>query len=100
MAVLPVELMLMILWLGSKAKLSGALIVEPDVVHGVAGSSSAMNPSLYCEFTYSGYSSERKRKLRLRQSEPSGTFRSILSTETSSSVLPRTFPPPSLELEP
>ena len=42
-----------------------------------------MNPSLYCEFTYSGYSSERKRKLRLRQSEPSGTFRSILSTETS-----------------
>jgi len=81
-AVLPDELTLTTLPLGSKAKLSGAVIVEPEVVH-VDESSSATNASLYAEFTYSGYSSERKRKLRLRQSAPAGTFTLILSTETS-----------------
>jgi hypothetical protein len=46
----PVELMLTTLLLESKAKLLGALIVEPDVVH-VDESSSAMNASLNCVAT-------------------------------------------------
>ena len=74
----------------------GALIDEPDVVQ-VELSSSAMKASLYSVLTYSGYSSDRKRKSKLTQFAPSGTLRSILSTEMSYAVSPRpaTRPPPS-----
>src|SRR4051794_4368016 len=72
---------------GSKAKLSGASIVLPDTDH-VDWSSSAMKASLKALPTYSGYSSERKRKSSRRQFAFDGTFRSILKTDTS--FAPRT----------
>src|SRR5258706_5749618 len=86
---------LMTLCAGSKAKLSGAEMVAPEVVQ-VEVSSSAMKASLKGEPTNSGYSSERKRKLIDRQLAPPGTSRSILNMETSWSVSPRTEVPPSL----
>src|SRR6266516_2119611 len=77
MAVGPVELILTTLWLSSNAKLFGALIVEPAVVQFEV-SSSATNPSLNVVPTYSGYSSERKRKFTPMQFAPAGTLTSIL----------------------
>ena len=91
-AVLPVLLIEMTSCDGSKAKLFGAVMVEPAVVQ-VELSSSAMNASLYVRSTKSGYSSERKRKSSVRQFAPAGMARSTLSTVTSKSVSPRTFPP-------
>ena len=67
--------------LSSNAKLFGALIVEPAVQFEV--SSSATNPSLNVVPTYSGYSSERKRKFTPMQFAPAGTLTSILRIETS-----------------
>src|SRR5438067_9548110 len=93
-AVFPVVLMLTTWPLGSNAKSFGAEMEEPLVAH-VEVSSSAMNASLYCWFRNSGYSSERKRKLKLTQLAPFGTLRSILRMLTSKSVSPRTLPPPS-----
>src|SRR4051812_25892215 len=81
----------------SKAKLPGAVIDEPDVVH-VDASSSAMKASLYCVPTKMGYSSERNLKSNVRQLAVEGTLRSTFSTETSKSVLPRTFGPKSFTL--
>jgi hypothetical protein len=89
-----VALTLTTLPLGSKAKFCGAVIVLPDVVH-VDVSSSAMKASLYCWPTNSGNSSERNRKLKLRQFDPAGTFNPIRRIETSRSVSPRTLAPPS-----
>src|SRR5262249_23076751 len=94
---MPVELMLTTLWLESNAKLSGALIVEPEGVH-VGESSSATNASLYVELTYPRYSSERKRKSNVRQLALGGTLRSIFRMLTSKSLFPRAEPPPSLAL--
>src|SRR5579872_7289182 len=54
----PVELILTTLPEPSKAKLSGAEIAEPLVVH-VELSSSAIKASLYDEATKCGYSSDR-----------------------------------------
>ena len=79
---------------GSNAKLPGAVIVEPDVVH-VELSISAMNASLYALLTYSENSSDRNRKsMPTMQFVLAGTFRSISMTVTSKSVLPRTGVPP------
>ena len=79
---------------GAKAKFAGALMSEPDVDHELE-SSSAMNASLNFCPTYSGYSSERKRKSIERQLASAGTFRSIFRIVTSKSLSPRTLPPPS-----
>ena len=78
----PAALIEISLWASSKAKLWGAVIVEPDVVQSEV-SSSAMKASLYAVWTYSGNSSERKRKSIERQFGPAGTSRSTLSTVTS-----------------
>jgi hypothetical protein len=99
MLVAPAALMLMGLPSGSKAKLFGAVISEPDVVH-VDWSSSAMKASLNCDPTNSGNSSDRNLKSMVRQFAVAGTFRSILRTVTSKAVLPRPWsvPPSSAPL--
>src|SRR6266508_953471 len=89
----PAALIEISLWAGSKAKLCGAAIVEPDVVQSEV-SSSAMKASLKDVCTNSGYSSERKRKSIERQFGPTGTLRSTLRIVTSKSVSPRTLGPP------
>ncbi|NMM31813.1 MAG: hypothetical protein HHJ10_12450 [Cellulomonas sp.] len=81
--VVPAALIVMGLPVGSKAKLFGALLVEPDVVH-VLLSSSATKASLYCDPTYSGNSSERNRKsMPARQFTVAGTWRSTRKIVTS-----------------
>src|SRR5689334_8925450 len=87
-------LTLIMLFEASKAKLSGAVIVPPLVVH-VEVSSSAMKASLKRLPTHSGYSSVRKRKSKDRQLASGGTSRSILRIDTSQLLGPRTLPPPS-----
>ena len=81
---------------GSKAKLSGAAIVEPEVVQ-LELSSSVMKASLNFWLRNSGNSSDRNRKSRDRQFAPAGTARSIFKMVTSKAVSPRpgTKPPPS-----
>src|SRR3954453_5304892 len=66
---------------GSKAKLPGAEITLP-LTDQVDWSISAMNASLYELPTYSGYSSDRKRKSSRRQLAFDGTSRSILKIDT------------------
>src|SRR5258706_6299055 len=82
MLVAPAALTLITLFEGSKAKLSGAVIVGPLVVH-VELSSSAMKASLKGLPTYSGNSSERNRKSIDRQLARGGTSRSISRIATS-----------------
>src|ERR1700675_4737938 len=94
MLVAPAALTLITLLEGSKAKLSGAVIVGPLVVH-VEPSSSAMNASLKGLPTYSGNSSERNRKSMDRQLARGGTSRSTRRIDTSQSESPRTLPPDS-----
>ena len=93
----PVALTLTTWWELSTTKSFGAVIVDPDVVH-VDVSSSAMKASLKDVFTKPGYSSERNLKSKVRQLAPGWAARSIFSTVTSKSVLPRTLPPPRLVL--
>src|SRR5437764_14211190 len=90
----PVELTLMTWCELSTTKSFGAVIVDPDVVH-VDVSSSAMKASLKDVFTKPGYSSERNLKSKVRQLAPGWAARSPFSTVPSTSVLPRTLPPPS-----
>ena len=66
----------------SKAMLFGAEIVLPDVVQLLV-SSSAMKASLKSVPTYSGYSSERNLKSKLRQLAVGCTLRSTLRMDAS-----------------